>query len=67
MDIGIQPSATLFRKGETLGLVIQGRDLGEYSPASGIPRAGAGINGDATHSVFLDESYLELPAIANRY
>jgi predicted acyl esterase len=63
MDIGIQPSSTLFRKGESLRLVVQGRDFGEYSPACDIPRAGSGINGADTHLVFLDESYLEVPLV----
>ncbi|GES63748.1 CocE/NonD family hydrolase [Aspergillus terreus] len=63
MDIGIQPSSTLFRTGESLRLVVQGRDFGDYSPDCDIPRAGSGINGVETHSVFLDESYLEVPLV----
>ncbi|SPJ90358.1 uncharacterized protein FTOL_13239 [Fusarium torulosum] len=62
VDIGIQPSATLFRAGEALKLVVQGRDFGNYDPASEIPRAGSGCN-EGQHKIFLEGSYLELPVI----
>ncbi|OJJ78148.1 hypothetical protein ASPBRDRAFT_167648 [Aspergillus brasiliensis CBS 101740] len=63
MDISVQPSATLFRKGETLRLVVQGRDFGDYGTTSDIPRAGSGINASELHRIFLNESYLEVPVI----
>ncbi|RYC80092.1 hypothetical protein BFJ63_vAg17016 [Fusarium oxysporum f. sp. narcissi] len=67
IDISIQPSSTLFRKGETLRVVVQGHDFGEYSPVSDVPRAGSGINGDETHSVFLYNSYLEVPVVPSKW
>lgn len=63
LDINIQPSATLFRKGETLVVVVQGHDFGEYSEASQIPRAGTGINKNGRHDIFLGDSFLEVPII----
>lgn len=66
LDINIQPSATLFRTGETLVVVVQGHDFGEYSEWSQIPRAGTGINQAGTHTVFLDGSYVELPVISRK-
>ncbi|KAG6989237.1 Cocaine esterase [Fusarium oxysporum f. sp. conglutinans] len=67
MDIGIQPSSTLFRAGETLRVVVQGHDFGEYSSVSDVPRAGSGINGDETNSIFLYDSYLEVPVVPSRW
>jgi predicted acyl esterase len=63
LDINIQPSATMFRKGETLKVVVQGHDFGEYAPDSQIPRAGTGCNKQGTHIAYLSESYLEVPVI----
>lgn len=63
VDINIQPSATLFRRGETLRLVVQGRDFGEYAPHCQIPRAGTGCNRAGSQAVYLLGSYLELPII----
>jgi predicted acyl esterase len=63
LDINIQPTATHFRAGESLVLVIQGRDFGEFGPQCQVPRAGTGINEDAMHRVFLEGSFLELPII----
>jgi len=65
LDINIQPTATHFRKGESLVLVIQGRDFGEFGPQSHVPRAGTGLNGATTHSIHLEGSYLELPIISH--
>jgi predicted acyl esterase len=63
LDINIQPTATHFRTGESLVLVIQGRDFGEFGPQSQLPRAGTGINEATMHRVFLEGSFLELPII----
>jgi uncharacterized protein len=63
VDVNIQPSATMFRKGESLVLVVQGRDFGEYGAMSQIPRAGPGINLPGTHTVYLNECWLEVPVI----
>lgn len=63
LDINIQQSATLFRKGETLRVVVQGRDFGEYGPMCQLPRAGTGCNKAVSHSIHLEESYLEAPII----
>jgi predicted acyl esterase len=63
LDINIQPTATHFRTGESLVLVIQGRDFGEFGPQCQVPRAGTGINEAVTHSVLLEGSFLELPII----
>lgn len=65
LDINIQPSATLFRKGETLKVVVQGHDFGDYPADSHIPRAGTGCN-QGSHLVSLAESYLEVPIIPKR-
>jgi predicted acyl esterase len=65
LDINIQPTATHFRTGESLVLVIQGRDFGVFGPQCQIPRAGTGINEAAVHRVHLKGSYLELPIIPN--
>ncbi|TXB97209.1 hypothetical protein FocTR4_00011893 [Fusarium oxysporum f. sp. cubense] len=67
MDVGIQPSATLFRAGETLRVVVQGHDFGEYGPTCQVPRAGSGINNDESHCIFLHDSYLEVPVIPSRW
>jgi predicted acyl esterase len=61
-DVGIQPSSTLFRKGETLRLVVQARDFGVYGPGAQIPRAGTGCN-EGEHTKHLKDSYLEVPVI----
>jgi predicted acyl esterase len=63
LNINIQPTATHFRTGESLVLVIQGRDFGEFGPQCQVPRAGTGVNEDTMHRVFLEGSYLELPII----
>ena len=62
VDINIQPSATLFRKGETLQVVVQGRDFGTYGPMCQVPRAGTGCN-EGVHTINFAESYLEVPII----
>jgi hypothetical protein len=62
-DIDIQPSATLFRKGETLRVAVQGKDFGEYGPKAQVPRAGTGCNKAGMHSIILNGSYLEVPVI----
>lgn len=66
LDIGIQPSATLFRKGESIRVVIQGRDFNDYSPECQIPRASTGCN-RGTHNIFLEGSYVELPVVPYKY
>ena len=66
LDIGIQPTATLFRKGEAIRLVVQGRDFNEYGPYSQISRAGTGCN-EGQHKIFLDGSYVELPIIPYKF
>lgn len=63
MDVGIQPTATLFRKGETLRVVVQGHDFGKYGAECQVLRAGAGVNGDEKHTIFLEQSFLEVPVI----
>lgn len=63
LNINIQPSATLFRTGETLSVVVQGQDFGEYGEGAEIPRAGNGINKDVSCAVLLGDSFLEVPVI----
>ena len=63
VDVNIQPSATLFRKGESLVLVVQGKDFGEYGPMSQIARAGTGVNQPGAHTIHLSDSWLEVPII----
>ena len=63
VDVNIQPSATLFRKNESLMLVVQGRDFGEYDPMGQIARAGMGVNRPGTHTIHLSGSWLEVPVI----
>lgn len=66
LDISIQPSATLFRTGETLVVVVQGHDFNEYGPHCQIPRAGTGLN-HGQHTIFPNDSYLELPATPYKF
>lgn len=66
LDIGIQPSATLFRKGESIRVVVQGRDFNEYSSDCQVPRAGTGCN-QGRHTIFLEGSYIELPVVPYKY
>jgi predicted acyl esterase len=67
LDINIQPSATLFRKGETLRVAIQGHDFGEYAPDAQVPRAGSGCNTEGSHIIELHQSYLEVPIIPSHF
>ncbi|KAH8698718.1 Alpha/Beta hydrolase protein [Talaromyces proteolyticus] len=65
VDIGLQPTSTLFRTGETLKVMVQGHDFGEYSPYGPvyrIPRGGTGCN-QGQHSISFEGSYLEVPII----
>lgn len=66
LDISIQPSATLFRTGETLRVVVQGRDFNEYGPHCQIPRAGTGCN-QGKHTIHLQDSYVDVPVVPNKY
>lgn len=63
LDINIQPSATLFRKSESLVVVVQGRDFGEYGKLCQLPRARTGINEPGLHTIVLEDSFLEVPII----
>ncbi len=63
LDINIQPSATLFRKNESLVLAVQGHDFGTWSEQCQLPRGGAGLNTQASHIIALKGSFLEVPII----
>lgn len=66
LDIGIQPTATLFRRGEILRVVVQGRDFNVYSADCKVPRAGTGCN-QGEHTIHLESSYLEVPIIPYKF
>jgi predicted acyl esterase len=66
LDINIQQTATMFRRGESLQLVVQGHDFGVFGPRCQIPRAGTGINRAVENIIALEQSYLEIPMIEQR-
>lgn len=66
LDVSIQPPDTLFRIGETIRVVVQGHDFNEYGEGCHVARAGTGCN-DGEHSIFLDDSFVELPMIPSKY
>ncbi|KAJ5897391.1 hypothetical protein N7504_007679 [Penicillium tannophilum] len=66
VDINLQQTGTLFRKGETIRVVVQGRDFNEYSPNCQVPRAGTGCN-VGQHTIFMEGSFVELPIVPFKY
>lgn len=71
LNLVIQPTSILFRKGESLKLTVQGHDSqghapGRYSDSYLLGRFGTGRN-QGQHVVFLKESYLILPTVPAKH
>ncbi|KAI5780402.1 Alpha/Beta hydrolase protein [Geopyxis carbonaria] len=63
VEVGLQATSTVFRRGEGMRVVVQGRDFGVYTERSPVPRAGTGRNG-GVHTVHLGEGcWVEVPVV----